>query len=261
MAGIVDSVVETLDGLPLWGILLGVWLIMTLEVSLFVGVFVPGDVVVLFAASTVTSPGRFAAIVVAVLAGSLTGEAVGFGIGHRYGDRLRRSRLGRWIGDERWDKTHRFLERRGGRALVGARFLAAAHAVVPLVAGTVKMPYRRFVLWCAVGGVLWSCLYVSIGTAAGASYRTWADDIGNATWVVFGVLVVAVLLYLVVHKIRGRGDDDGDDSGSEARTRGSRRPSSTDDEQLTHVSYLSLPATELLAPSLRTHPVPAAPPG
>ena len=222
MAGVVDSVVSTLDGLPLWGVLLGVWLIMTLEVSLFVGVFVPGDVVVLFAASTVDSPARFVAVAAAVLLGSLSGETVGYTIGNRYGERLRQSRAGKWVGEERWGKTSDFLERRGGRALIAARFLAAVHAVVPLVAGTVKMPYRRFVSWCALGGVVWAALYVSVGAAAGASYRTWADDIGTATWAVLGVLIVMALLYLVVHKLRGRGrggrDDDSDSDSSEVES-------------------------------------------
>jgi membrane-associated protein len=254
MAGVVDSVVSTLDGLPLWGILLGVWLVMAMEVSMFVGVVVPGDVTVLFAASTVTSPGRGVAIVGAVMLGSLTGETVGYLIGHRYGERLRRSRAGRWVGEERWERTRDFLDRRGGRALFGVRFLAALHAVVPLVAGTVRMPYRRFIAWCALGGLVWASLYVVIGAVAGVSYRSLADKLGNASWIVMGVLALAVVGFLAVRKLRG-GEGDGDGGAGRAPSEASeRRRRSEDDDQLTHVSLLSLPGNELLAIGFRANP-------
>jgi membrane-associated protein len=250
MTGVVDAVLDFLDGLPLWGVVVAVGVFAALEVSVFVGVFVPGDLVVLFGASTVDSPAHFAALVAAVTLGSLTGETVGYVIGHRYGERLRASRAGRWVGESRWQKTQDFLHNRGGRALVAARFIAAVHAVLPMVAGMVKMPYRRFITFCAIGAVLWSLVYVSIGTAAGASYRHIAENLDNASWVVGGVLVVAALVFFLVHKRRGKGDGDDDASGGEtvsSTTEPREGPADEDDDRLTQVSLLSLPGSELLA--------------
>jgi membrane-associated protein len=111
-------------------------------------VVVPGDLVVLFAASTATTPTRFAVLWAAVGAGSVVGESLGYGIGRVFGERVQASRIGRWLGQERWARAADFLQRRGARAVFAGRFLAAVHAVLPIVAGTVRMGYRRFLAAC-----------------------------------------------------------------------------------------------------------------
>jgi hypothetical protein len=72
-----------------------------------------------------------------------------------------------------------------------ARYLAAVHALTPILAGTVGTRYRRFIAWCAAGGLTWSALYVALGALAGASYRHAADGLGTATSVAVGGLVGA----------------------------------------------------------------------
>jgi membrane protein DedA with SNARE-associated domain len=85
-----------------------------------------------------------------------------------------------------------------------ARYLAAIHAVTPVVAGTLGMRYRRFITWCAAGGLTWSTLYVAVGAVAGASYRRYSDMLGTATWVVLGGLAGAALFVGARH-LRRRG--------------------------------------------------------
>jgi membrane-associated protein len=193
MTGLIDGLLDQLGQLPLWAVLLAVGLVMALETTMLVGIVVPGDVVVLFAAATADGPVELGLLVVAVTAGSLTGETVGFGLGRRWGGRLRTSRAGRRLGEERWARAADYLQRRGGHAVFLARYLAAVHAVTPILAGTVGMRYRRFIAWCAAGGLTWSALYVALGGAAGASYREYADNLGTATSVALGGLAGAGL--------------------------------------------------------------------
>ena len=155
-----------------------VGVMVTLETTVFIGLVVLGDVVVLLAGSTVTGPGRFALLAGIAAAGSLAGETVGYLLGRQYGQRLRSSRLGRRLGEHRWAAAEAFLNGRGGRAVFAARFVAMVHAVLPVVAGTVRMPYWRFIGWCGAGSVVWSLLYVAAGAAAGAS---WLDPAVVAT--------------------------------------------------------------------------------
>jgi membrane-associated protein len=154
--------------------------------------------VVLFAASTATTPTRFAVPWAAVAAGSVVGETVGYGIGHRFGARVQASRVGRWLGQERWSRAADFLQRRGARAVVAGRFLAAVHAVLPVVAGTVRMGYRRFLAACVVGALAWSALYMTIWALAGASYRAVAEQLNQASGVLAGGLIGAALFAGVV---------------------------------------------------------------
>jgi membrane-associated protein len=173
-----------------------------LETSALVGLVVPGDAVALLAGTTATSPARFLALVGAAVAGSLAGESIGYLLGRRFGDRLRRSRLGRRVGEGNWAKADRFLNGRGGRAVFAARFVAVVHALLPVVAGTVRMPYRRFIAWAAAGSVAWSVLYVGVGAAAGASWREYGDRLGVAGYALLAALVATALLARAVRRRR-----------------------------------------------------------
>jgi membrane-associated protein len=84
------------------------------------------------------------------------------------------------------------LRGRGGRAVAAARFVAVVHALVPVLAGTVGMPYRWLVGWGAVGAAAWSLLYVAIGAVAGASWRHYGDQMGLAGLAMLGAVLAAV---------------------------------------------------------------------
>jgi membrane-associated protein len=198
MVEVIDSLLEALASLPLWALAGAVAVVMAVEASLLTGVVVPGDLVVLFAASTATTATRFAVLWAAVAAGSVVGETVGYGIGRLFGVRVQASRIGRWLGQERWARAADFLRRRGARAVFAGRFLAAVHAVLPIVAGTVRMGYRRFVVAAVVGALTWSALYMAIGALAGASYRTVAERLNEVSGVLAGGLIGAALFAGVV---------------------------------------------------------------
>jgi membrane-associated protein len=193
MVEVIDGLLAAMAGLPLWALAGAVAVVMALEASLLTGVVVPGDLVVLFAASTATTPTRFVVLWTAVAAGSVVGETVGYGIGHLFGERVQASRIGRWLGPQRWARAADFLQRRGARAVFAGRFLAAVHAVLPVVAGTVRMGYRRFLAACLLGALVWSALYMTIGALAGASYRAVADRLNEVSAVVVGGLIGAAL--------------------------------------------------------------------
>jgi membrane-associated protein len=200
MSELVAELLQGLDGLHPGVLYLLAGLFTALETSVGIGLVVPGDSVVLLAGTTATTPHRFAALVAATVLGSLTGESIGYLLGRRYGTRLRTSRVGRRLGEHRWAAAEAFLAGRGGRAVAAARFVALVHALVPVVAGTVGMSYRRLVSWGAVGAVAWSMLYVGIGAAAGASWRHYGDRIGLAGLAMFGA---ALAILLVVRAARG----------------------------------------------------------
>jgi membrane-associated protein len=198
MVELINGLLEALAGLPLWALAGAVAVVMALEASLLTGVVVPGDLVVLFAASTATTPARFVVLWAAVAAGSVVGETVGYGIGRRFGERVQASRVGRWLGPQRWARAAEFLQRRGARAVFAGRFLAAVHAVLPIVAGTVRMGYRRFVAAAVLGALAWSALYMTIGALAGASYRAVAERLNEVSGVLAGGLIGAALFAGVV---------------------------------------------------------------
>jgi len=138
--------------------------IMMLDAIPLLGVLVPGDVAVL-AAVGVGGPASVSAFL-AVIGGCLGGWSLTFFAGRRFGVRLRNSRPGAWIGEARWSAAERMLGDGGGRMVMVAPFLPVLNALLPLAAGGLRMPYRRFVGFATVGAVLWAGLYLALGTAA-----------------------------------------------------------------------------------------------
>ncbi len=163
------------------------------ETSLFVGLLVPGDTIVLFVASANRDLTEWLLVLLAVIAGSLGGESVGFAIGRFFGPRLRRSRLGRRVGEHRIERAERLIERRGGVAIFVSRFLPVMHALVPVTAGASTFPYGRFMAWSAPACLVWALIYVSVGTIAGSSYRRLAGDLHFAGWLVLGGVALFVI--------------------------------------------------------------------
>ncbi|MEQ4304331.1 VTT domain-containing protein [Plantactinospora sp. B6F1] len=138
--------------------------VMMLDAIPLLGVLVPGDVAVL-AAVGVGRPASLGAFL-AVIAGCLGGWSLTFLAGRRFGARLRRSRTGAWIGQERWAAAERMLGSGGGRMVMVAPFLPVLNALLPLAAGGLRMSYRRFLGFAAVGAVLWAGLYMVLGLLA-----------------------------------------------------------------------------------------------
>jgi membrane-associated protein len=191
MPDAIDTLLDALTGLQPTMLYLLTGGFMILETSLLVGLVIPGDSVVLLAGTTVTGPTRFAALVAVSTLGSLLGESIGYLLGRRFGDRVRGSRLGRRLGEDAWANAEAFLRGRGGRAVAAARFVAVVHALVPVVAGSVRMRYRRFLGWSVLGAVAWSVTFIGIGALAGASWRQYGEQLGLAGLAVLGAVALA----------------------------------------------------------------------
>ncbi|MGK5741772.1 DedA family protein [Micromonospora sp. URMC 103] len=139
--------------------------VMLFDAVPLLGVLVPGDVAIL-AAVGVGRPATGLATFTSVVAGCLAGWSLSFLAGRRYGDRLRHSRLGGWIGEARWAAAEGILRRGGGRMVLVAPFLPVFNALLPLAAGGLRMSYRRFLGCAALGAAGWAGLYLVLGTAS-----------------------------------------------------------------------------------------------
>ena len=197
LTGLLD-LVQSVD--PLLRTLLA-GLAMVLETSVLLGLVVPGDTVAIVSATAVASPLEAGGLVVALVVGALVGESVGFALGRRFGPAIRRSRVGRRLGEANWVRAENYLARRGGIAVFVSRFLPVLHSLIPLTVGTSPMRYRTFLAWTAPACLLWALAYVSVGAAAAGSYRELADQLHHAGYVFVGIVAAFLLLVVAVKKI------------------------------------------------------------
>jgi membrane protein DedA with SNARE-associated domain len=106
--------VQTFD--PLWRNVIAGLAIM-LETSIYNGLIIPGDTVVLVAGTMIQDWGDYTWLFIAVLLGSFAGESLGFWIGRVVGTRIRSSKLGQRIPATTWHKADTFVESKGGLAI------------------------------------------------------------------------------------------------------------------------------------------------
>jgi membrane protein DedA with SNARE-associated domain len=192
MSGLVDRLL----GLPSWLVLVITGLVVFAEDALFVGFVLPGETVALLAgAAAKLGHVSLVGVLVVVILAAVVGDTVGYEVGRQLGPRIldlpllqkRRARL---------DSARAFLARRGGSAVFLGRWIAFFRAVMPALAGTVRMPYRRFLVFNAAGGLVWGGTVVLLGYAAGASYAQVEKVVGrDAAVVVLGVVVVGLIVW------------------------------------------------------------------
>jgi len=224
VSGVLQQVASTLLSVPAVWVYVLVGALVFVEDALFVGFVVPGETAAVLAGVD-ASRGHvdlLAATAVVVVA-AVAGDSVGYEVGRHLGTRLlERPFLARRRG--RLDTAREFLAHRGGSAVLLGRGVAFLRAVVPALAGTARMPYRRFLPWNALGGLLWGVATVLVGYLAGNSYAAVAHRVGQGS--AFAVAAVAVVA-LVVWRVRRRHSDPreaGSDEGAAGSSRERREP-------------------------------------
>lgn len=197
------SVVQMVDPV-LRTILAGVGIM--LETSVLVGLIVPGDTIVIVAATAVEGAVEYFALAVAVIIGALTGESIGFALGRFFGPRIRASRLGRRLGERNWIRAENYLARRGGIAVFVSRFLPVLHSLIPITVGMSAMRYRTFIAWTAPACTIWSFAYVSVGAFAAGSFAGMLDRLHYAGYIFVAIIAAFAIVIFVVKKLLERSE-------------------------------------------------------
>ena len=179
---------------------------MFLETSVLIGLVIPGDTIVIVAATAVENWVEYLALTVAVIIGALAGESLGFALGRWFGPRIRGSRLGVKIGERNWERAENYLDRRGGIAVFVSRFLPVLHSLIPLSVGMSNMRYRRFMIWTTPACIIWAASYVGVAAAAAGGYRELSERLHFAGYIFVGIIVAFLLLMLLAKRLLNRSE-------------------------------------------------------
>lgn len=141
------------------------------ECGLLIGFLLPGDSL-LFAVGMLVAQDKIGyplwwCCVVLFLA-AVAGNACGYAIGDRAGPSVFRREDSRIFKKAYVDKTHAFFERHGNRAIVLARFVPVVRTFITVMAGVGTMGFRRFILYSAIGGLLWAAGVTALGYYLGS---------------------------------------------------------------------------------------------
>jgi membrane protein DedA with SNARE-associated domain len=168
------------------------------------GIPSPGETA-LVAAAVLASQGKLQIwLVILIGVGSaIAGDNLGYLLGRTLGREVlespgpfhkRRITLIR-VGD-------RFFERHGGKAVFLARWVALVRFIAAWLAGINRMPFRRFFVWNALGGITWGITFGLVGYFAGHAGAKLLSKLGIAGAILLAVMVVGTLILLRRHERR-----------------------------------------------------------
>ena len=174
------------------------------EGGLLVGLFLPGEAPLLIA-GVLAFQGRVSLVVILLAAclGAVMGDSIGYWLGRRYGRQLETTRLGRKIGEARWNKARTYLRERGGKAVFLGRFLSIFRTLAPPVAGSAGMPYSRFVTFNVPAAIAFSGGLVIAGYLAGGSWHVVESYVGQASLVLLVLVGVVALFVFTARRVAG----------------------------------------------------------
>ncbi len=142
------------------------FLIVFAETGLFFCFFFPGDSLV-FTAGVLCATGGINAnwfeVNAVMITAATLGNMTGFWVGRRSGKYLM-ERSDSWYFKKEYILTaDSFYKRYGGMALVLGRFLPIVRTFAPIVAGILKISYRRFFTLTIIGAFGWVMPLVTLG--------------------------------------------------------------------------------------------------
>lgn len=136
-----------------------------LESGAFVGLFIPGETVIVVG-GVVAAQGKIdlVLLIAIVWAASVAGDLLSFELGHRLGRGfLVKHGAGVGITEERVQQVERFYDRHGGKAVFLGRWVGLVRAVSPFVAGSSEMALGRFLPSDVLAAGMQGTLHALIG--------------------------------------------------------------------------------------------------
>jgi membrane protein DedA with SNARE-associated domain len=163
-----------------------------------IGIPVPGETALVGAALYAGSTHKLEIwwVIAVAIAGAVLGDNVGFAIGRyggaklllRYGHKVRlhegRLRIGIWL-----------FRRHGGKVVFWGRFVAILRTYAAFLAGANHMPWERFLVFNASGGIVWAVLFGVLYYVFGGALRSLSTTIDITIGVVGTVVLVVFLIW------------------------------------------------------------------
>lgn len=166
-----------------------------LECLVMIGFLVPGTVF-MTAIGTLIGVGvlQFTPIVLWAIAGAITGDVLSFWTGKHYHHHTKDFSLFRRYPKLLW-KGEAFFDKHGGKSIFFGRFFGPIRAILPFIAGMVRMPWRQFLIADIISAIAWAPAYMLPGILLGQASQQLPPEV--ATKLIIFVVLLLLFIWLV----------------------------------------------------------------
>jgi membrane-associated protein len=129
---------------------------------------------------------------------AIVGGNIGYGIGYSFGTRLLTAPG--WLGSHRnrlFTTGKPLVQKYGWLAVLVSRDVTVLRECTPLLAGSLRMPWRRYVFWNSIGAVAWVLAHVLLGFFVGATVGAY-----HGLEIIIGLKIATVVALMGIAVIR-----------------------------------------------------------
>lgn len=179
------------------------------ETGLLIGFFLPGDSLIFISGMICVSKPELLGVNIFVLIISLTiaailGNMAGYWFGYKVGPQLFKRKDSLIFKKSYLIITQRFYNRNGGKTLILGRFLPIIRTFAPILAGVIKVEFKKFMIYNFVGAIAWIGLLASVGYYLGT--YIWVQK--NIGFIVIGLIIITLIplitTYIKEKKLRNK---------------------------------------------------------
>jgi membrane protein DedA with SNARE-associated domain len=164
-----------------------------------IGIPVPGETMLVTAAIYAGTTGRLSIfwVIVASSAGAIIGDNIGYVIGRTGGYRLLK-RYGRYIRleENRLRLGQYLFHRHGPKVVFFGRFISVLRIFAAFLAGVNHMHWRQFLIFNALGGIIWSTIYGVAAYLFGQQLVRLSGEVDLALAVIGIVIIIGAIVFL-----------------------------------------------------------------
>ncbi|MBL0328029.1 MAG: VTT domain-containing protein [Bacteroidetes bacterium] len=164
------------------------------ETGLLIGFFLPGDSLIFISGMICVSKPELLGVNLPVLilllcSAAIVGNIVGYWFGYKVGPPLFERKDSLIFKKRYLEVTRKFYDKNGGKTLIIGRFLPIIRTFAPILAGVVKIEFKKFMLYNVIGAVAWIGTLCSIGYYLGT--YVWVQN--NIGYIVIGLIIITTI--------------------------------------------------------------------
>jgi len=174
------------------------------ETGLLIGFFLPGDSLIFISGMICVSKPHLLGVnlislILLLCVAAIVGNIVGYWFGYKVGAPLFKREDSLIFKKKYLELTNDFYKKHGGKALIMGRFLPIIRTFAPILAGVIKIDFKKFMIYNIVGALLWIGSLCFIGYYLG-TYEWVQKNIG---YIVIGLIVITTIpLFIGYYKNR-----------------------------------------------------------
>ena len=168
------------------------------ETGLFYGFFLPVDYL-LFLAGMFVATGKLDVNIYVLIAGlmaaAISGNFTGYWFGRKTGPVLYQRKDSFFFKKRFLKAAEAYYNKQGAFALIMGRFVPIVRTFAPIIAGVVKLDFRKFALYNILGAILWIASLTLLGYFLGKKFEREINQ--YLLYIILGFIVITTIPVII----------------------------------------------------------------